>query len=82
MSLKYNFGGIEGAASAIQGSVSIIQGLLDEGGASVQKLSSIWGGSGSDAYLATQQRWDRTAAELNDALKDLASVVARASVSR
>jgi uncharacterized protein YukE len=40
-------------------------GLLDEGGQCVQKLAGIWGGSGSDAYQQTQQRWDSTAQELN-----------------
>jgi early secretory antigenic target protein ESAT-6 len=78
MSLKYNFGQIEGAASAVQGSVGTIQGLLDEGGQAVQKLSSIWGGSGSEAYLGVQQRWDSTAAELNAALKDLSNKVGQA----
>ena len=32
----------------------------DAGGETAQKLASIWGGSGSDAYQSTQQRWDST----------------------
>ena len=35
----------------------------DAGGATVQKLASIWGGSGSESYQQTQQRWDSTAAD-------------------
>jgi len=31
LSLKYNFSGIDGAASAVQSSINTIQGLLDEG---------------------------------------------------
>ena len=31
LSLKYNFGGIDGASSAAQDSIRTIQGLLDEG---------------------------------------------------
>jgi early secretory antigenic target protein ESAT-6 len=77
-SLEYDFGGIEGAASAVQSSVQMIQSLLDEGGRCVQKLATIWGGSGSDAYQQTQQRWDSTAAALNAALKDLSDKVGQA----
>ena len=30
------------------------------GASTAQKLASIWGGSGSDAYQSAQQRWDST----------------------
>lgn len=76
--LKYNFGGIEGAASQVQGQVSQVQGLLDEGRQAVLKLSSIWGGSGSEAFQVELQRWDSTASELNAALSDLSNKVAQA----
>ncbi|WP_418004042.1 WXG100 family type VII secretion target [Mycobacterium sp. PDNC021] len=52
-----------------------IDGLLDEGKASLAKLASVWGGSGSEAYQAVQQRWDNTALELNNALASLAHAV-------
>lgn len=68
---QYNFGDIEAAVAAVQAQASNIASLLDQGGACVQKLSAVWGGSGSDAYQVTQQRWDFTAAELNAALSDL-----------
>ena len=77
-SLSYNFSGIEGASGAVQGQVSQIQGLLDQGSACVKKLASVWGGSGSDSYQVTQQRWDSTAAELNSALQDLSVKVSEA----
>ena len=32
----------------------------DTGGETVQKLASIWGGSGSESYQGVQQRWDST----------------------
>jgi len=35
----------------------------DEDGQAVQKLASVWGGAGSQAYQAVQQRWDSTAAD-------------------
>jgi early secretory antigenic target protein ESAT-6 len=58
--------------------VSTTQGLLDEGKASLAKLAAVWGGSGSEAYQAVQQRWDNTAMELNNALQNLAQAVGEA----
>ena|SRR5262245_40845711 len=43
MPLRYNFGGIEGAAFASTHPT-------DTGGQTVQKLSGIWGGAGSESY--------------------------------
>ena len=77
----WNFGGIEGGASEIQGAVSTTHGLLDEGKGSLQNLAAVWGGSGSDAYQAVQQRWDSTSAELNSALQNLAQTISEASSS-
>lgn len=78
-SLSYNFSGIEGSEGVIQGDVSHIHALLDQGSACVKKLASVWGGSGSDSYQVTQRRWDTTAAELNAALADLAAKLSEAS---
>jgi len=76
--LSYNFSGIEGSSGAVQGQVSNIQGLLDQGGQCVKKLANVWGGAGSDSYQVMQQRWDSTAAELNASLSDLSSKVSEA----
>lgn len=75
----WNFAGIEGGSSEIQGAVSTTHGLLDEGKASLGALASVWGGSGSEAYQAVQQRWDSTSAELNSALQNLAQTISEAS---
>jgi 6 kDa early secretory antigenic target len=75
---SWNFAGIEGGASQIQGAVQTTQGLLDEGKASLAKLSEAWGGSGSSAYQDVQRRWDDASAELNDALKSLAQRITEA----
>lgn len=64
---QWNFAGIEAAASAIQGNVTSIHSLLDEGKQSLTKLAAAWGGSGSEAYQGVQQKWDATATELNNA---------------
>lgn len=74
----WNFGGIEGGASEIQGSVQTTAGLLDEGKGSLTALASVWGGSGSEAYQAVQMRWDSTSTELNAALQNLAMTISEA----
>lgn len=75
----WNFAGIEGGSSEIQGAVSTTHGLLDEGKGSLASLAAVWGGSGSESYQAVQQRWDNTAAELNSALQNLAQTISEAS---
>jgi len=75
---SWNFAGIEAGSGAIQGAVQTTQSLLDEGKSSLAKLAAAWGGSGSEAYQAVQQRWDESSAELNDALKNLAARISEA----
>jgi early secretory antigenic target protein ESAT-6 len=75
----WNFAGIEGGASEIQGAVSTTAGLLDEGKGSLAALAAVWGGSGSESYQAVQMRWDNTAAELNAALQNLAQTISESS---
>lgn len=77
----WNFAGIEGGSSEIQGSVQTTAALLDEGKGSLANLAAVWGGSGSEAYQAVQQRWDSTAAELNSALQNLAHTISEAGQS-
>jgi early secretory antigenic target protein ESAT-6 len=74
----WNFAGIEGGASEIQGAVGTTAGLLDEGKGSLAALAATWGGSGSEAYQAVQMRWDSTSNELNSALQNLASTISEA----
>jgi len=76
--MKYNFAGIEAQAGALIGAVNQTQGLLDEGKASLGKLSAAWGGSGSEAYQAMQARWDSASLELNQALQNLAGRISEA----
>jgi early secretory antigenic target protein ESAT-6 len=75
----WNFAGIEGGASSIQGAVQTTHGLLDEGKASLGKLANAWGGSGSEAYQGVQRQWDDASAELNDSLTKLAQRITEAS---
>jgi 6 kDa early secretory antigenic target len=77
----WNFAGIEGGASDIQGSVATTAGLLDEGKGSLAALGAVWGGTGSEAYQAVQMRWDSTSNELNSALQNLASTISESSAT-
>jgi 6 kDa early secretory antigenic target len=69
--MHYNFTGIEGGAGQIAAAVGTTDGLLDEGKQSLAKLAEAWGGSGSEAYQAIQQKWDAASQELKEALKGL-----------
>jgi len=79
MSQKWSFAQIEAGASAIAGSVNTVHGLLDEGRASLGRLATVWGGSGSDSYQQVQRRWDQTALELNNSLQSLSRTISQAS---
>ena len=52
------------AGAGMQDTEKAVGGMFasagDAGGQTAQKLASIWGGSGSEAYLGVQQRWDST----------------------
>jgi len=75
----WNFAGIEGGASDIQGAVGTTQSLLEDGKGSLTRLAAVWGGTGSDAYQAVQARWDSTSADLNTALQNLSQAISEAS---
>jgi 6 kDa early secretory antigenic target len=77
----WNFAGIEGGSSEIQGSVATTAGLLDEGKSSLASLAAVWGGGGSEAYQAVQARWDSTANELNSALQNLAHTISESGAT-
>jgi 6 kDa early secretory antigenic target len=77
----WNFAGIEGGSSEIQGAVGTTAGLLDEGKASLGALAAVWGGAGSESYQAVQMRWDSTSAELNQALQNLAQTISESSAT-
>ena len=75
---KWNFSGIEAGSVAIQSSVSATESLLEEGRASLMALADVWGGNGSEAFVAVTTRWDNTSAELNASLRELAKRISEA----
>lgn len=77
----WDFGAIEGGAGEVAGVVARVHGLLDEGAASLATLQSVWGGTGSEAYLAVQTRWDNASLELNTALQQLGHAISEAGIN-
>ena len=77
----WDFGAIEGGASEVGGVVARVHGLLAEGAESLATLQSVWGGSGSEAYLAVQTRWDNASLELNTALQQLGHAISEAGIN-
>ncbi len=78
---RWNFAGIEAGAGSIQGAVRTTHNLLDEGKASLAKLSAAWGGAGAESYQEVQRRWDQASAELNEALGALSARISEAGQS-
>jgi 6 kDa early secretory antigenic target len=73
--MLYNFGGIEGGAGDLDGSVAQTQGLLEEGRSSLSRLAGQWEGDASISWQEAQNRWDVNSNELNQALQSLAHAV-------
>lgn len=77
----WDFAYIDAARGSVQHDASTIRSLLDEGKSSLARLSAVWGGSGSDAYQAVQQRWDATAYELSTSLQNLSRAIGEAAAA-
>jgi early secretory antigenic target protein ESAT-6 len=75
MSQAWNFAGIASGVQTLNASVNTIHQLLDDGQSALSRLSSVWGGSGSESYRAVQQRWDATSKEMNEALQGLSQAI-------
>lgn len=73
----WNFTAIQAGADEIRASATRVHALLDEGKASLAKLSAVWGGSGSEAYRALQTKWDQEATRLTNAQDKLGAQCAR-----
>lgn len=74
--IKYNFGAIEGAASDIRSTSARIGNQLSDLKSQLAPMVSTWEGEASVAYQEAQEKWDRSAAELNTILDSIARTVA------
>ncbi|AKK02341.1 WXG100 family type VII secretion target [Corynebacterium epidermidicanis] len=73
--IKYSFGEIETAAMDINATSGRINSLLDALKTQIQPMVATWEGTSATAYQEAQQKWDRSAAELNTILATIASTV-------
>lgn len=71
----WNFSAISATNGQLKAATASIQGHLDQGRGVLNKLTALWGGSGSDAAQAILKRWDDDTTEMNAALKLLSDTV-------
>lgn len=77
--IRYDFGLISQTADDINATNNSIAGILDDLRADLQPLVAEWEGASADAYNAAQRKWDQSAAELNDVLRQVAQAVREAN---
>jgi len=73
--IRVNFTSVASAADSIEQIQKTIDGKLDQLRSYCNTATSQWTGGTRDAYHALQADWDRTAAELNTNLRDIAGGV-------
>jgi early secretory antigenic target protein ESAT-6 len=69
------FAAVENAAADADAVAGQIDQQLDDLKAYLGPLVASWAGQASSDYQALQARWDSSAAELNDVLRDIASAL-------
>ena len=73
--IRVNFGSVSAAADSIERIQKSIDGQLDQLLSYCNSATSQWTGTTRDAYRTLQADWDRTAAELNANLREIANGV-------
>ncbi|MGH3964637.1 MAG: WXG100 family type VII secretion target [Pseudonocardiaceae bacterium] len=73
--IKVTFGAIDSAASDTDTVASQIDQQLDDLKAYIAPLVASWTGEASTDYQALQTKWDTSAAELNDVLRQIATAL-------
>lgn len=76
-----NFQTIQTASSEVKQGAQRIQTQLDDLKAGVQKIASSWEGAAQQGYQARQQVWDSSAADLQQALSQIATTLDQAAQS-
>ncbi|EJZ81557.1 WXG100 family type VII secretion target [Corynebacterium otitidis] len=75
--IRYQFGAVAAAAGDINATSGRITQLLADLKARLQPMVATWEGDSASAYQAAQQKWDRSAAELNAILATISRTVAQ-----
>ena len=73
--IKVTFGAIDSAASDTDTIATQIDQQLDDLKAYIAPLVASWTGEASTDYQALQTKWDTSAAELNDVLRQIATAL-------
>ncbi|MFB7667852.1 WXG100 family type VII secretion target [Kitasatospora sp. NPDC056138] len=76
-----NFSTIQNASQEVRQTASRIQSQLDELKAGVSRIASSWQGSAQEGYQARQREWDTKAADLQQALGQIATSLDNAAQS-
>ncbi|MFJ8046338.1 WXG100 family type VII secretion target [Kitasatospora sp. NPDC096147] len=76
-----SFETIQNASSEIKQGASRIQSQLDDLKAGVQAVASSWTGVAQEGYQARQTEWDRSAADLQQALQQISVTLDNAAQS-
>lgn len=73
--IKYNFGGISQVVDEINGHVRTFDAQKDELAGNVSELLSVWSSDASEAYHASQRKFDQAYIELNQVLQQISAKV-------
>ncbi|MDH6128582.1 WXG100 family type VII secretion target [Kitasatospora sp. GP82] len=76
-----NFSTIQNASQEVRQTASRIQSQLEELKAGVSRIASSWQGSAQEGYQARQAQWDAKAADLQQALSQIATSLDNAAQS-
>ncbi|MER5640933.1 WXG100 family type VII secretion target [Kitasatospora sp. NPDC002227] len=80
-SILVNFSTIQNAAGEVRQTASRIQQQLDDLKAGVTRIASSWEGKAQEGYQARQREWDAKAADLQQALSQIATSLDNAAQS-
>ncbi|KOV80615.1 WXG100 family type VII secretion target [Nocardia sp. NRRL S-836] len=76
--IAVKFGEIAQAASTISTQSKEIDAVLDDIRQEVTRVLGTWEGEGSETYKASQDKWDKAAADLNSVLAAIGTAVQQA----
>ncbi|GAA1194932.1 WXG100 family type VII secretion target [Kitasatospora gansuensis] len=79
--IKVNFATIQNASSEVRQGAQRIQTQLDELKAGVARIANSWEGTAREGYQARQATWDSSAADLQQALTQIATSLDNAAQS-
>lgn len=77
--IKVTFGALEGARGDVTATANRISGQLEELKRYLAPMVATWTGQAAADYQAVQQRWDTSAAALNDTLNRIGTALGHAN---